>query len=176
MNKILIDAQEALDALTYIDTKALLDNKEIRKIVIGKIQPIRRAMRQDFRSKLKGTPKDPRNMARAIGGVIYRRTIGGTVSILNSRKKESKYYVMERGGKSGKPRNRTASPSTIRQQEAWGRDRAFILRWINEGTTGQPHPARGFFDRAEPLARRASFELAEEIVAMIEEIHKKHTT
>jgi hypothetical protein len=176
MNKILIDAQEALDALTYIDTKALLNNKEIRKVVIGKIQPIRRAMRQDFRSKLKGTPKDPRNMARAIGGVIYRRTIGGTVSILNSRKKESKYYVMERGGKSGKPRNRTASPNTIRQQEAWGRDRAFILRWINEGTTGQPHPARGFFDRAESLARRASFELAEEIVAMIEEIHKKHTT
>lgn len=176
MFELTIEAKEALDALTYIDTKHILSNKEMRKKVVEKVQPVRRAMRQDFRSKLKGTPRDPRNMARAIGGVIYRRFIGGTVSLLNSRKPESKYYVMERGGKSGKPRNRTASPKTIRQQQAWGRDRAFILRWINEGKTKQPHPARGFFDRAKPLARRASHELAQEIVVLIENIHKKHTT
>lgn len=176
MYKLSIDAQEAIDALSYVDTQHLLANKEMKKKVIDKIQPIRRTLRQDFRARLKGSPKDPRNMARAIGGVLYRKTIGGTVSILNAKRPEGKYYVMERGGKSGKPRQRYASPETIRQQEAWGRDRAFIIRWINEGKTKHPHPARGFFDRAEPLARRASFELAEEIVAMVEEIHKKHST
>lgn len=73
----------------------------------------------------------------AISRRLYKNGIGGNINIATSKKKKGgSGGVMSEsyGGASGSRRNRNVSARTIQIRSYTGMDRAFILRWLNEGT------------------------------------------
>ena len=72
-------------------------------------------------------PHDPRGAYKAVRHAVYRRVLGGNLSILNSRKRSGSVGQVSASvrGRSGKTQ-RTLSYS--------GEDRGFILRFLNSGT------------------------------------------
>lgn len=81
---------------------------------------------------------DPRQAARAVRTAVYKKILGANINIYNSRKAHgSTSYEPPRKGVSGRGGNRrTRSPRTSQIMGYAPLDRAFILRWINDGTPG----------------------------------------
>lgn len=136
------NTSEAL-AVLFIDNPET--RKRIRKIVRAELNDATKRLREDARYEL---PNDPRKAYRAVRASIYRKILGGNVSILNPRKAGARYQLVkprkldanpkQRGG-NRVPRNaRTESVDTY-----FGKDRAFILRFINSGTTQRMAGTRG---------------------------------
>ena len=136
------NTSEAL-AVLFIDNPET--RKRIRKIVRAELNDATKRLREDARYEL---PNDPRKAYRAVRASIYRKVLGGNVSILNPRKAGARYQLVkprkldanpkQRGG-NRVPRNaRTESVDTY-----FGKDRAFILRFINSGTTQRMAGTRG---------------------------------
>lgn len=76
---------------------------------------------------------DPRQAYRAVKFMVYKRVRGGNVSLLNRRKKGSRTYplpVNKRQNGNGRPR----TPRTEQLLSYFGADRAFVLRFLNQGT------------------------------------------
>ena len=136
------NTSEAL-AVLFIDNPET--RKRIRKIVRAELNDATKRLREDARYEL---PNDPRKAYRAVRASIYRKVLGGNVWILNPRKAGARYQLVkprkldanpkQRGG-NRVPRNaRTESVDTY-----FGKDRAFILRFINSGTTQRMAGTRG---------------------------------
>ena len=72
-------------------------------------------------------PHDPRGAYKAVRHAVYKRVLGGNLSILNSRKRSGSVAQVSASvrGRSGKTQ-RTLGYS--------GEDRGFILRFLNSGT------------------------------------------
>lgn len=130
----------------------MIDNKESRKDIRKELRYILRKVRsnisKDVRSYL---DDDPRNAYMAVKSAVYRRILGGNVSIFSPRKagrrcimtKERKLdrNPHQRGG------NRRRRSSRTEQLEGYyGKDRAFVLRFLNGGTV----------DRQTRFGRRGS--------------------
>ena len=119
--------------------------KRIRKIVREELKDATKRLREDARYEL---PNDPRKAYRAVRASIYRKILGGNVSILNPRKAGARYQLIkprkldqnpfQRGG------NRVPrSPRTESVDTYFGKDRAFILRFLNSGTSQRMAGSRG---------------------------------
>ena len=74
--------------------------KRIRKIVRAELNDTTKRLREDARYEL---PNDPRKAYRAVRASIYRKVLGGNVSILNPRKAGARYQLV-------KPRKLDANP------------------------------------------------------------------
>lgn len=138
-------AQNTSEALAVLFIDNPETRKRIRKIVRAELNDATKRLREDARYEL---PNDPRKAYRAVRASIYRKVLGGNVSILNPRKAGARYQLVkprkldanpkQRGG-NRVPRNaRTESVDTY-----FGKDRAFILRFINSGTTQRMAGTRG---------------------------------
>lgn len=108
-------------------------NEAIRKVLMQ----VRAALQRDARSGL-GMKNDPRNAYKAVRMAVYRRLFGGQVNILQSRKASNlRLYEPPRKGTSD-PRGRGGN-RVVRQERTTtmmsyqGKDRGFILRFLNEG-------------------------------------------
>lgn len=108
-----------------------------------KIQGIIRTMLRGVRSQLMNNAKsglqmdsDPRNAYKAIRTAVYKRILGGQVNILQSRRAGKKSnYETPRKGLPVRGGNRWGrSERTVALESYDGKDRGFVLRFLNAGT------------------------------------------
>lgn len=143
VNESVAQAQQKALAVLFVnhpDTR-----KRIRKIVREELKDATKRLREDARYEL---PNDPRKAYRAVRASIYRKILGGNVSILNPRKAGARYQLIkprkldqnpfQRGGNRVPRGARTESVDTY-----FGKDRAFILRFLNSGTDVRMAGSRG---------------------------------
>ena len=110
--------------------------KRIRKIVGEELKDVAKRLREDAKFEMN---EDPRKAYQAVKTSLYKNILGGNVSIL-ARKKAGAMHPFhkerildnnpyQRGGN-----RRRRSPETERMDSYYGRDRAFILQFLNAGT------------------------------------------
>ena len=110
--------------------------KQINFLVKKVMQAALKKTRAETRAKMKS---DPRKAYQAVKMMVYKKIIGGNLNIFAPRKAgESKYADfhtrsrMTPGQRGGNRRKR--SENTIRMDTYMGKDRGFILRWMQRGT------------------------------------------
>lgn len=133
-------ANEVITIENHAELERLLSTnpemqKKLRKITGQVLRKARASLSKDARAHL---PNDPRQAYRAVKSTVYRRMLGGNVSILQKRKasstrvhveKDRKLRPGQRGG------NRLPRGKRTEQLDSyWGSDRGFILRFNNAGT------------------------------------------
>lgn len=110
--------------------------KRLRAAIRKEIQAARRRLSQNIRGAL---PNDPRKAYRAVRYAVWKKMLGGNVNILNSRRAGARYWLnrerkvdmnpTQRGGN-----RRPMSAKTVQTMSYFGKDRGFILRFVNSGT------------------------------------------
>lgn len=129
-------AQNTSEALAVLFVDNPDTRKRIRKIIREELKDAAKRLREDAKYEMK---EDPRKAYRAVKSSIYRKILGGNVSILNPRKAGARYQLVrprkldqnphQRGGNRRKRNERTNAVDSY-----FGKDRAFILRFVNSGT------------------------------------------
>ena len=143
VNESVAQAQQKALAVLFVSHPET--RKRIRKIVREELKDATKRLREDARYEL---PNDPRKAYRAVRASIYRKILGGNVSILNPRRAGQRYQLIkprkldqnpfQRGGNRVPRSERTESVDTY-----FGKDRAFILRFLNSGTSQRMAGSRG---------------------------------
>lgn len=119
--------------------KLMMSNPDMEKKVQGLIRKVLMEVRKHMGDAAKSAMKsDPRQAYKAVKTAVYRQILGGSVSILNKKKPGVKFSDYEpvrtlRPGQRGGNR-RTRSDRTRDLIKYAGSDRAFVLRFINQGT------------------------------------------
>lgn len=132
--------QQAVDQQLKALGALMVDNPEARKRIRSQIREQIKIVRKNLSNDVRQTMKeDPRKAYRAVKSTIYRRILGANVSILNPKKAGARYQLIrdrkldlnphQRGGN-----RRTRSERTNAVDSYFGKDRAFILRFVNSGT------------------------------------------
>ena len=126
------ELSKKLDRLQAHDSQM---EQRITKIIREAIKAARSMVTADAKG---ATGSDPRHAYKAVRSMVYKRILGGNISILQKRKAGS--------GKSGYEPPRTLRPGqrggnrvprSARTQQVMdyeGSDRGFILRFLNSGT------------------------------------------
>lgn len=129
---VTVKQMEELDRL-------LVSHPEMKRRVHRVLAEVLRKARTAVSREAKGVLRsDPRQAYRAVKRTVYKRLLGGAVSILPKRrasavrvevKHERKLVPGQRGGN-----RRERSERTERIDSYFGADRGFILRFVNAGT------------------------------------------
>lgn len=135
INELLIQNQkEALAALFLNEPQT---RERIRKIVREELKDARKRVQEDATFEIKD---DPRKAYKAIKFSVYKKIMGGNISILARRKAGSRYQLIrpsaakdpnwrfKRGGN-----RRKRNSTTERLDTYFGADRGFVLRFLNSG-------------------------------------------
>lgn len=135
------EEREMLDRL-------LMSNPDMEKRMQDLIRKVLRYARNEVSKGAKSNlPDDPRHAYKAVKTSIYKRILGGSVSILNRRRasgKQSTYEpprTLQPGQRGGNRVPRGARTQQVMSYE--GADRAFILRFLNSGTQPRMAGSRG---------------------------------
>lgn len=167
---------EALARLmvTHPDTK-----KRIKKLLQDEAKKVRQNISKDVHDNM---PNDPRKAYAAVKRSLYRKVLGFNVSILNPKRGSVKSMALwnpprkldenpnQRGG------NRRKRSSRTKEVDGYfGKNRAFVLRFVNSGTAGREtrFGNRGAIRTRRIFETSASFQMEgtmNEISQMIEEI------
>ena len=125
--------QEAL-AMLFVSNQDT--RKRIRKIINAELKDAVKRIQEDAKYEMKS---DPRQAHKAVKSMLYRKILGGNISILQSKKLEVKDYQLshrkldtnpfQRGGNRRKRSLRTKALDTY-----FGASRSFVLRFLNSGT------------------------------------------
>ncbi|MCX8462176.1 hypothetical protein O1400_09980 [Bacteroides fragilis] len=130
-----IDASQVVKLLNEIDIENAIPKTERKKILRNAMKITQKAVREGYRSSVYS---DPRKAIQGVKISVYREGMGATVSLNNPKSGRSSKVVRasitRTGGASGILRHRKRSERTEQIDGYWGRDRAFILRFINKGT------------------------------------------
>ena len=167
----------------------LMSNPQMEKKVQGLIRKVLLVARKQIGDTAKGEMKsDPRQAYKAVKSAVYRRILGGNVSILNKRKAGTRgpvppiYHALEhRVNSKGNHRGGNRMPRSRRTEDLMtyqGSDRGFILRFLNAGTSDRNSRighrgsigARNFFATS---SQQAMEKAAEQLDNLIEELIKK---
>ena len=129
-------AQNTSEALAVLFVNNPDTRKRIRKIIREELKDAAKRLREDAKYEMK---EDPRKAYRAVKSSIYRKILGGNVSILNPRKAGARYQLVRPRKLDQNPRQhggnrRKRSERTNAIDSYFGKDRAFILRFVNNGT------------------------------------------
>ena len=134
VNESVAQAQQKALAVLFVNHPET--RKRIRKIVREELKDATKRLREDAKYEM---DEDPRKAFIAVKSSIYRKILGGNVSILNPRKAGARYQLVrprkldqnprQRGGNRRKRSERTNAIDSY-----FGKDRAFILRFVNNGT------------------------------------------
>ena len=134
LNEQLVDQQNrAFGRLMATDKET---RKRIQKIIREELKDAAKRLREDAKYELK---EDPRKAFRAVKSSVYRRILGGNVSILNPRKAGARYQLIRNRKLDINPHQhggncRPRSARTDQVDSYFGKDRAFILRFVSSGT------------------------------------------
>ena len=137
LNEQLVDQQNrAFGRLMATDKET---RKRIQKIIREELKDAAKRLREDAKYELK---EDPRKAFRAVKSSVYRRILGGNVSILNPRRAGVKYKLIRERKLDLNPKQwggnrRKRSARTEQVDSYFGKDRAFILRFVSSGTAAR---------------------------------------
>ena len=129
----------------------MMSNPAMEKKVQGLIRKVLMAARREV-AKAAQQPSvmksDPRKAYKAVKSALYKRILGGSISILNRKnaKGGGNYEPPRRGTKDPFGRGGNRVPRGQRTQQVMsyqGADRAFILRFLNAGTDVRDAGTRG---------------------------------
>lgn len=167
----------------------LMSNPAMEKKVQVLIRKVLLAARKEISTAASGKIKnDPRQAYKAVKSAVYRRILGGNVSILNKRKAGKLgpvppiYHALEhRVNSKGNHRGGNRMPRSRRTEDLLtyqGADRGFILRFLNAGTEDRESrvgnrgsiSARSFFATS---SQRAMEQAASQLETLIEELIKQ---
>lgn len=108
--------------------------KRLRGVIRQVLGQVRAALQKNAESGLQ-MKSDPRKAYKAVRYAVYKKIFGGQVNILDGRKVTRGSYEPPRKGLPGRGGNRRArSPRTQDLIEYEGASRAFVLRFLNQGT------------------------------------------
>lgn len=117
----------------------LSSNPDMEKRLQKLIRKVLMQARKFIMDGIKFDHGDPRQARKAVKTAVYRRILGGSVSLLNKRRAGAAgSYEPPRKGSTGRGGNRRQrSRDTQRMMGYQGSDRAFVLRFLNQGTSGR---------------------------------------
>ena len=177
--KLLENQRKLLETLATINPKT---HEELRK-VIG--EELRKA-RNEVASSAKFKNGDPREASRAVRRTVYDKILGGNGNILNSRRAHGVTSFVPTRKLDANPKQRGGnrvkrSRETQRYMDYEGRDRGFMLRFVNSGKTSRDTrlgnrgsiTARRWFTRA---GKQQLQELTQRLSNIIDEEFKKLIT
>ena len=129
----LVKTRKELEAL-------LSSNPEMEKKIQGLVRKVLMAARRQIMGDIPFKHGDPRQAVKAVKTAVYKRILGGSVSLYNKRGagKGGNSYEPPRKGSTGRGGNRR--PRSQRTQQIMnyeGSKRAFVLRFLNEGVSGR---------------------------------------
>jgi hypothetical protein len=118
----------------------MMSNPAMEKQVQKLIRKVLMAARREVAKAASGSMKaDPRKAYKAVKTAVYRRILGGSVSILNKRGTKFDHYEpprtlrpVQRGGN-----RRPRSQRSDNLLHYAGDSRAFVLRFLNAGTNAR---------------------------------------
>lgn len=129
---------EGLDEQVKQLRRMMSEDPYFRRRVNAVIKTVLNAARKEVMANAEGAmDNDPRHAYMAVRSAVYRRILGGNLNILSRRKagapsnyQKPKKGLPKRGGNRWK-----RSQRTIELEGYEGKDRGFVLRFINAGTT-----------------------------------------
>lgn len=140
--------------LTQMRTEDPTFEKRLRGAIREILKEARKALSDDAKSNLQ-IKSDPRSAYKAVRSSVYKRLFGGQVNILPSRRAGAmSLYEPQRtltaGQWGGNRKKRSQRTTDIMSYQ--GKDRAFILRFLNAGTADRTinfkdDPSREYVDR-----------------------------
>ena len=167
----------------------LMSNPEMEKKVQGLIRQVLLAARRDVSKSAQDKMKsDPKQAYKAVKSAVYRRILGGNVSILNKRKAGKRgpvppvvHKLENEVNSKGNHRGGNRMPRSRRTEDLLtyqGADRGFILRFLNAGTDDRESRVgnrgsiapRSFFATS---SQKAMEQAASQLEILIEELIKK---
>ena len=167
----------------------LMSNPAMEKKVQGLIRKVLLAARRDVSKSAQDKIKtDPRQAYKAVKSAVYRRILGGNVSILSKRRAGKRgpvppivHKLETQVNSKGNHRGGNRMPRSRRTEDLLtyqGSDRGFILRFLNAGTSDRESrignrgsiAARNFFGTS---SQQAMEKAAEQLDALIETLIKQ---
>lgn len=127
--------------------RLLMSNPAMEKKVQGLIRKVLMVARREIGKGIQFKHGDPRQAYKAVKTSVYRQILGGNVSILNKRKRGTQFSAYEPprtlkpGQRGGNRVPRGKRTDTVMHYQ--GADRAFVLRFLNAGTTDREAGTRG---------------------------------
>ena len=178
----LVKQKEALESLMMSNPEM---EKRVQKLIRQVLLAARRVVSNDAKGEMKS---DQRQAYKAVKSAVYRRILGGNVSILNKRKAGTRgpvppiYHALEhRVNSKGNHRGGNRMPRSRRTEDLLtyqGADLGFILRFLNAGTSDRESRIgnrgaigpRAFFATSSHTAMQKA---AEQLSTLIDEMIKK---
>lgn len=171
--------------------RLLMSNPDMEKRVQGLIRKVLLEARRTISNDIKAgdaMKSDPRQAYKAVKSAVYRRILGGSVSILAKKRAGKRlpappvvHKLETETNSKGNHRGGNRMPRSQRTENLLtyaGADRGFILRFLNAGTSeresrignrGSIAP-RNFFATS---SHKAMQQAAEQLDSLIEELIKK---
>ena len=126
--------------------RLMMGNPQMEKRVQKLIRKVLMQARSEIGKGIQFKHGDPRQAYKAVKTAVYKRILGGSVSLLNKRRRGApssyepprKLRPRQRGGNRVLRGQRT---DTVMHYD--GADRAFVLRFLNAGTTDRTAGTRG---------------------------------
>lgn len=166
----------------------LMSDPAMEKRVQGLIRKVLLAARREIGQGIPFKHGDPRQAYKAVKTAVYRQILGGNASILNKRRasgKRSNYEPPRKlrpGQRGGNRMPRSSRTQQVMDYE--GADRAFILRFLNQGTDVRTTGSRGGKITANrgaiaprnffaPASQQALNKAADQLTHLIDELIKQ---
>jgi hypothetical protein len=157
----------------------LMSNPAMEKKVQGLIRKVLLAARRQVSGDIKGVIKsDPRQAYKAVKSAVYKRILGGNISLLSKRTAGKRgpvppvvHQLETRVNSKGNHRGGNRMPRSRRTEDLLtyqGADRGFILRFLNAGTAtresgigfrGAIAPRNFFADSSQQAMENAAAQL-----------------
>lgn len=168
-----MDMQKALARMMVSDKQL---SREIRNLISKELRKAAKNIRADIKNAFYD---DPRKAYLAVKSSVYKRMLGGNVSILNPRRAGARYLLLRKRKIDENPHQwggnrRKRSNTTIKEDSYFGKDRAYILRFNNSGTVNRitRYGSRGAITGRNMFGISAAFQMQEaehNIAKIIEE-------
>lgn len=129
----LVQQQEQLERL-------MMKDPHMEKVVQKLVRKVLMAARREVGKAAAGVMKsDPRKAYKAVKSAVYRQILGGSVSLYNKRSVKFDSYepprTLQPGQRGGNRRPRSQRSDNLLHYA--GASRAFVLRFLNAGTSGR---------------------------------------